>query len=70
MERFLNLFFCSFKSWIDLFFCSSDSWADSICAVCSCRVSACFLQGKHHLLHSPARQTCSIPYLSSAVFAR
>ena len=42
----LNLFFCSFKSWIDLFFCSKDSWAERICAVCSCRVRACFLWGK------------------------
>ena len=37
------LFFCSLISCIALLFCSSDACAESICAVWSWRVNACFL---------------------------
>lgn len=37
------MFFCSFKSWIACCLWSKVACADSMCAVCNCSVSACFL---------------------------
>ena len=46
--RTAHLFFCSMISCNALFFSSNDACADSICAVCSCSVNACFLDTAHH----------------------
>jgi hypothetical protein len=64
----LNLFFCSFKSWIALFFCSKDSCADRMWAVWSCKVRACFL--KRSIIVFSRSIDVFGAYLSSAVFAR